>query len=991
MDLKKRLKKGQVVPNDDDKSKLFASDNGSFQMDEVKNENAASKKSPKFHEIAAALTNKKTNALKLIADVRLSAKTWRTYASTRRLPKKRHSKEKVESHFPMVAKAENEGNEIGNMNSGLGLDYIHSDYTDYNAYSRLKHGTSHEETGTKSKLAKKDFDMAAASNRALLQYFAELGQSAKEDEVINLDFVHTLVASGADINCSDRHGQTVLHEVARSWHRDVGLFLIEHGADPNKADVFGRTPLHVAAAVDYPEMVNLLIDKGADKEAKTFEENQTPVFYAAKTDAVQSLKALIKRDCLYKDERDYKGRTPIHVAAELDRSETARLLLGLDAPCYYSDYQGQRAITWMITKMAPVAHEALNQFHMTDRPNRKQYFSLNHLVRDKAHDPEGNAISPLHTVVTYRQFDLLMHPVFIRFLDVMWVKFGRFWALFNLGFNAAYIVMWTVIGIAVDYDKRYKYEMPDDLWRIVLYVLAMLLTVYQIVEEILEFKRSLRLHEEYEQRRTEDINRDLNFCHPRWPEEEKYLRQEIGELQNLKPKYFSDMWNIFDWLCYVMLIICMVTHIADVANHTEKIARAHIRLMAVTIILLWLRLMKNARAFALLGPFIVMLGHMLKDCVRFLFLYMEFYIPFLAAFWMIFGGTKKAETNSGEEVVVDGYHKPGQLFFSMFRLTLVDEYDYANMQKIDSVMADLLLTAWLLLSAVLCLNLFIALLSDTFQRVYDNAQANSVMQRAINILNTWDGINPKSKEAFLLHIECRCSPLREDYDDDMTQTGDEDMKKVTIQIKEDLDNFQEMFRLRFGDPYSQLMSTGSGNRSLGNGGAGAKGELVSVQKLEHEMDGIRDSIQEVKEQQDNLSKKMSSDMTSVKSMLQQLLGKPPKPGRANNSQSPPPDYSLPEDEGLTEQTPLSKMKRKKKKTKKSASTGLEIDTLEDTSEISSRAESQHLLDLSEFSPGFIPDLTRTAPPQAFDVTLSPTSVPHTLSDSTKEAEDATNC
>ena len=44
MDLKKRLKKGQVVPNDEDKSKLVASDNGSFQMDEVKSESASQKK-----------------------------------------------------------------------------------------------------------------------------------------------------------------------------------------------------------------------------------------------------------------------------------------------------------------------------------------------------------------------------------------------------------------------------------------------------------------------------------------------------------------------------------------------------------------------------------------------------------------------------------------------------------------------------------------------------------------------------------------------------------------------------------------------------------------------------------------------------------------------------------------------------------------------------------------------------------------------------------
>ena len=59
--------------------------------------------------------------------------------------------------------------------------------------------------------------------------------------------------------------------------------------------------------------------------------------------------------------------------------------------------------------------------------------------------------------------------------------------------------------------------------------------------------------------------------------------------------------NIFDWLCYILLLVDICTHVADVLSHSEVLARAHIRLMAITIILLWLRLMKNARAFALLG------------------------------------------------------------------------------------------------------------------------------------------------------------------------------------------------------------------------------------------------------------------------------------------------------------------------------------------------------------------------------------------------------
>ena len=59
--------------------------------------------------------------------------------------------------------------------------------------------------------------------------------------------------------------------------------------------------------------------------------------------------------------------------------------------------------------------------------------------------------------------------------------------------------------------------------------------------------------------------------------------------------------NIFDWWCYAFLLAVIVTHIVDIAAHTDGLARAHIRLTAVTVIFLWLRLMKNIRAFATLG------------------------------------------------------------------------------------------------------------------------------------------------------------------------------------------------------------------------------------------------------------------------------------------------------------------------------------------------------------------------------------------------------
>ena len=68
-------------------------------------------------------------------------------------------------------------------------------------------------------------------------------------------------------------------------------------------------------------------------------------------------------------------------------------------------------------------------------------------------------------------------------------------------------------------------------------------------------------------------------------------------------------------------------------------------------------------------------------------------------------------------------------------------------------------------------------------RVYDNAQANAVMQKAITILSFWDGMSPSAQNKFLDFIEEECSPHKEFYDDDMTEEGGEDLKKATLQLK----------------------------------------------------------------------------------------------------------------------------------------------------------------------------------------------------------------
>ncbi|KAM4027277.1 uncharacterized protein ACNLHF_023083 isoform 3-T5 [Anomaloglossus baeobatrachus] len=622
------------------------------------------------------------------------------------------------------------------------------------------------------------------SQFTILKYFIHL--SKNEGEQIDFQTIDNLLAQGSSINEVDRHGQTVMHEVSKSWHIEVAQFLIKRHADINKADHYGVTPLHVAAAMDYPDMVSFLLKQGANIDAIT-KGHQTPLHYAAKYDAVSSLKVLLKQDVDTKA-RDHKQRTALHLAAELDRSEAARLLLNLKCDASVQDDTGLSCLTMMVVNMPPVACLALDQFHTKDRANRKQRFYLN-LVEPQTSGFKGTqAKSPLEVIVQSRQLDIIMHPVIQKLIEEKWRFFGRKKISIMLSLNLLFIISWTALGIASSLPRAEDapYKFPEDVWRIIVICIALGLTLYQIVEEFKEIYQSKIKMNQWKEWRKKELEKDLKYCHPMWPEEKEYLLKVIDDLQDIHPAYFKDFWNVFDWIVYFLLLAVILTHIADVVvQHNSDLHVSHVRVFAVTIVFLWLRLMKHARAIRLLGPFIVMLGKIVTDILKFLFLYGEFYIPYACAFWIIFGVRSTLPTTQPLGLVSNMTTVP-QMMFSIFRMTLVDDYGFQDMYAVDPVMAYILCGTFLGVSSILCINLLIALLADTFQRVYDNATANAAMQQATMLLQIEENLSKKSKSKFERYMHTSCAPLSLFYDDDLTVDQDEDLKKVTIQIKEEL-------------------------------------------------------------------------------------------------------------------------------------------------------------------------------------------------------------
>ena len=182
------------------------------------------------------------------------------------------------------------------------------------------------------------------------------------------DYVHELIASGADLNAGDASGVTALQHCA--YYGDVSTirvllahgvlltqlgsdalrgaafhghwqlcqFLLEQGAAVNDADPdTGETALHLALCSDdrwrYDVVLSVLLAAGAEVNARTLPDRPLGSFM---------------RDCRSKAE------TPLHRAAACGSVETIQLLLDAGAARDCKDQHGDSPLSWASWHRRPV-------------------------------------------------------------------------------------------------------------------------------------------------------------------------------------------------------------------------------------------------------------------------------------------------------------------------------------------------------------------------------------------------------------------------------------------------------------------------------------------------------------------------------------------------------------------------------------------------------------------------------------------------------------
>lgn len=213
--------------------------------------------------------------------------------------------------------------------------------------------------------------------------------------------------------------------------------------------------------------------------------------------------------------------------------------------------------------------------------------------------------------------------------------------------------------------------------------------------------------------------------------------------------------------------------------------------------------MKSARPFEGPGAFVAIFGYIVMDVLKWALLFLLIFIPYSASFWITFGG----DATGGH---VKGYANLDEMLFNMFSMVVVMDYGFEELEESDEYMARFLCGTFIIIMAIVLVNVLIAMLSDTFTRVYGNAVANSIMQRAKTIITLERSLRSSRKQRYYDHIRNVCSPEVLTIQPDLNSSEIDDRKsaeEMREEVKEMVDLVQDRFGRRYGkDQMSDLDS-----------------------------------------------------------------------------------------------------------------------------------------------------------------------------------------
>lgn len=197
------------------------------------------------------------------------------------------------------------------------------------------------------------------------------------------------------------------------------------------------------------------------------------------------------------------------------------------------------------------------------------------------------------------------------------------------------------------------------------------------------------------------------------------LRDASYEIEQLlrsgKRDYFGDAWNYMDMLQVALSAGVVVGFVVGFADA--------LLLVALLSFVKWFGLLFYMQPFRATGPLVRMVLQIIAD--------MRTFMLVLGVAVMAVGSSFFFLLQDEAAAADDGFHDPADALFTMFRLLLLVDFDVGTLAVGDYRLAIIVMfTLAMVLVPIVLLNLLIALMSDSYERIQDRARIEFQLLRA---------------------------------------------------------------------------------------------------------------------------------------------------------------------------------------------------------------------------------------------------------------------
>ncbi|XP_050428286.1 serine/threonine-protein phosphatase 6 regulatory ankyrin repeat subunit A isoform X2 [Adelges cooleyi] len=527
--------------------------------------------------------------------------------------------------------------------------------------------------------------------------------------------VGLLLSRAADLlHSSDFNGKTCLHIAATYGHYAMVEVLLGQGAEINATDKNGWTAMHCAARAGYLDVVRLLVESGASPRAET-NYGASPIWFAAQEGHNDVLEYLMTK------EHDTYGLMD-------DRRFVYNLMI-----CS-KNHNNKPIEEFILVSPAPVDTAAKLSSIFINLSNKEKERAKDLISAGKqcetmatellalaaGQDSAGRILTAsdrrntefLDILIENEQKEVIAHTVVQRYLQELWQ--GRLnWAgwktlLMFLGFITC-PPLWVVFTLPLWHNYN-KVPIIKFMSYLTSHVYLMLLL--QMVA-ITPYYRAAR-----------------HNLFPYWYE--WLLLVWLSGLLLFELTNPSDKSGL-GWVKLAVLLLSVIGVAFHLVGFFGLISQSYLptvmylrnQMFAVSFLLACVQILDFLSFHHLFGPWAIIIGDLMKDLARFLVVLSIFVFGFsMQVVAMNHPIEKKLNTKASSTPFSEVYMSPvdafEQLFFAVFGMVT-----YENLRKIPedkqapwtTYMFKGILGIYMLVSVVVLINLLIAMMSDTYQRI----------------------------------------------------------------------------------------------------------------------------------------------------------------------------------------------------------------------------------------------------------------------------------